>query len=308
GYHDANGILRKPVPGKTVVFAVTKRHAETLARMFDEAYAEHKSNPAVRYADYVVSDTGKPAEDSVDGLTKIRQFKKQPFPQILVSVNMLDTGFDFPELHNLVFARYTRSEILYRQMRGRGTRKAPGKGMFTMFDFVGVTDEFEGREEGPVLGGPTVSRPRPPPPPIRRLLALDIDDHIDPATRGWLTLDAEGRLVVPAEVERRAQELGARFEAWLLPREKLYNAEQRRWLALIGSTLRANAGHLDAFTPDHFDVFSAFTALGGQARAAALFAGERALEELLTDMNLAVFSNRETDGSHASQPATSTPH
>lgn len=295
GYRDAQGILRKPVPGKTVVFAVTRRHAETLARMFDEAYADRKPNPAIRYADYVVSDTGKPDEESVDGLTKIRQFKRQPFPQIMVSVNMLDTGFDFPELLNLVFARYTRSEILYRQMRGRGSRRAPGKALFTMFDFVGVTDEFEGRHEGPVVGGPVVASPPRRPPPPRRLLALDIDDSIDPATRGWLTLDAEGHLVVPSEVEQRAQELGARFEAWLLRQEDQCNAEQRRWLALIGSTIRANADTLSAFTSDHFDFFSAFTALGGQARAAALFGGAAALEDLLTRLNLAVFSEVRED-------------
>ena len=308
GYRDAAGMLRKPVPGKTVVFAVTKRHAETLARMFDEAYADLKPNPAVRYADYVVSDTGRPGEDSVDGLTLIRQFKKQPFPQIMVSVNMLDTGFDFPELLNLVFARYTRSEILYRQMRGRGSRRAPGKGMFTMFDFVGVTDEFEGQDEM-VQGGAFSNKPARRRAPVpRRLLALDIDDHIDPNTRGWLTLDAEGHLTVPAEVEQRAQALGARFEAWLLQHEDQYGPEQRRWLALLGSTLRANAEYLDAFTLDHFDFYSAFTALGGQARAAALFGGAQVLDELLTGINLAVFSGSGTDAPHVAQPAAGRTH
>ena len=78
------------------------------------------------------------ADDTVDGMTKIKRFKKEPFPQILVSVNMLDTGFDCPEVVNLVFARFTKSAILYQQMRGRGTRKAAtGKTAFTMFDFVG---------------------------------------------------------------------------------------------------------------------------------------------------------------------------
>ena len=55
------------------------------------------------------------------------RFKKEEFPQILVSVNMLDTGFDCPEVVNLVFARFTKSAILYQQMRGRGTRKSPGQ-------------------------------------------------------------------------------------------------------------------------------------------------------------------------------------
>lgn len=308
GYHDANGFLRKPIPGKTVVFAVNKRHAETLARMFDEAYADKKPNAAVRYADYVVSDTGKSNEDSTDGVTRIRQFKKQPFPQILVSVNMLDTGFDFPELHNLVFARYTRSEILYRQMRGRGTRRAPGKGLFTMFDFVGVTDEFENDEESMLQGGAIADKPRRRPPPPRRLLAIDIDDHIDPATRGWVTLNADGQLVRPDEIELRAQILGARFEAWMLQHEDRYNAEQRRWLALIGSTIRANAEHLDAFGADHLDVYQAFTALGGQDRARALFGGRDALDDLLIGLNLAVFSDSETGSAHPAQDTRSAPH
>src|SRR3989344_4158400 len=138
GFRDSRGIQRKPLIGKTIVFAVTKRHAETLARMFDEAFADQKPDPSVRYADYVVSGMGK--EDTVDGGTKIQRFKKDKFPQIMVSVNMLDTGFDHPEVVNLVMARFTKSVVLYRQMRGRGTRKAPGKPLFTLFDFVGVVD------------------------------------------------------------------------------------------------------------------------------------------------------------------------
>jgi type I restriction enzyme R subunit len=294
GYLDRNGMLRKPIPGKTIVFAVTKRHAETLARMFDEAFADEKPHAAVRYADYVVSDTGNAADDTLDALTKIRQFKKEKFPQILVSVNMLDTGFDFPELLNLVFARYTRSEILYRQMRGRGTRRAPGKAMFTMFDFVGVTDEFEGREEM-VAGGGLRDRPPRPPQQPRRLLAIDIDDAIDPATRGWLTLDADGNLARADTHAQRAQTLGTRFEAWLLQNENRFDAEQRRWLALIGSTLRANADTLDTFGPDHLDVFQTFTMLGGQARARSVFGGAQALDAVLTGMALGVFSGDATD-------------
>lgn len=288
GYLDRNGLQRKPIPGKTVVFAVTKQHAETLARLFDEAFADEKPHPSVRYADYVVSETG--ADDTSDAFAKIKRFKKEPFPQILVSVNMLDTGFDFPALLNLVFARYTRSAILYRQMRGRGSRKAANKSSFTMFDFVGVTDVHEENDdmvEGGVIG---VRQPRRPS-PTRRLLALDIDDQIDPSTRAWVTLDAEGRVVQADAVEARAQTLGARFEAWLLPREAGFDAEQRRWLALIGNTLRANAATLEDFTADHLDVFQAFTALGGQARALQVFGGRQALDDLLSALALAVFSS-----------------
>lgn len=111
GYWDAAaGRVRKPQFGKTIVFAVTKAHAETLARMFDEEFADQKPSPEIRYADYVVSGMGSD-DDTADGMTRIKRFKKEKYPQILVSVNMLDTGFDCPEVMNLVFARYTDSVI-----------------------------------------------------------------------------------------------------------------------------------------------------------------------------------------------------
>jgi len=306
GYLDAKGIQRKPIPGKTIVFAVTKRHAETLAQMFDKEFAAEKPHAAVRYAEYVVSDTGSAGDDTLDAFDKIRQFKKEKFPQILVSVNMLDTGFDFPELLNLVFARYTRSEILYRQMRGRGTRKAPNKALFTMFDFVGVTDEFEGREE--MVGGSAIAdRPPRPKTQPRRLLAIDIEDSIDPATRGWLTLDVDGNLARADAHAQRAQVLGARYEAWLLQNEARFDAEQRRWLALIGSALRVNADTLDTFTADHLDVYQTFTALGGQARARSVFVGPQTLETVLDDITLAVFADDATDSQPRAQTAAPPP-
>ena len=151
GFTGRDGIRRWPAWGKTIVFAVTRRHAETLAEIFDEHFADRKPHPATRYADFVVSDVGGgPAPDTG---TIIKRFKEEQYPQILVSVNMLDTGFDCPETVNLVMARFTRSAILYRQMRGRGTRKAPhiGKTGFTIFDFVGVTD-FHGDDDGAIEG------------------------------------------------------------------------------------------------------------------------------------------------------------
>jgi type I restriction enzyme R subunit len=202
-----------------------------LARLFDEAFADEKPHPAVRYADYVVSDTG--GDDTRDGMTKIRAFKKEKYPQILVSVNMLDTGFDLPELQNLVFARYTKSAILYRQMRGRGARKAPGKALFTMFDFVGVTDMHEGDDRPVAKGGAVrVSEPRPRPQQPRRCWRWTSTIRSIPTTRAWLTMDADGNLVQPEATEALAQAIGARFESWLLPREAQFNPEQAPLAAL----------------------------------------------------------------------------
>ena len=159
GYTGKDGVKRAPLFGKAIVFAVTRRHAETLAQMFDVEFAHLKPTPQTRYADFVVSDMGH--DDTTDAATIIKRFKREEFPKILVSVNMLDTGFDCPEVVHLVMARFTKSTILYQQMRGRGTRKADHihKANFTMFDFVGVTD-FHGDEEGPGEGGIVVVRPK----------------------------------------------------------------------------------------------------------------------------------------------------
>lgn len=295
GYIDAKGVLRKPLLGKAIVFAVTKKHAETLARLFDAEFAHLKPSPDVRFADYVVSGQG--ADDTVDGMSKIRCFKKEPFPQILVSVNMLDTGFDCPEVVGLVFARFTRSAILYQQMRGRGTRKARNKPTFTMFDFVGVSD-YHGDDDDFVVGGvmrDSVKRKKYEP---RRLLALDIDDHIDPTTREWITVDENGNMVFPEASEQRAAELGARFEAWLLQRTDL-NAGEETWLRMIGHQFRANADHYtgpDAeFSLDQF-AFHPFSQLGGLAQAVRVFGRQERLAEVICSLNEHMFGPRDLGG------------
>lgn len=297
GFQDAQGIQRKPLIGKTIVFAVTKRHAETLARLLDEAFADRKPSSEVRFADYVVSGLG--AEDSPDGETLIKRFKKERYPEILVSVNMLDTGFDCPEVVNLVFARFTKSAILYQQMRGRGTRKAKGKPLFTLFDFVGVTDYH--RDEDAVLeGGAVVTRPpRKPHGPPRRLLVIDVDDHIDPTTRGWVTVDENGKLVFPDVSEARSAELGARFEAWLLAQGHL-STNQARWLGLLGNQIRANADAWTEVTAGHF-AFAPFSLMGGLGEALRVFGGEAELAARLDSLNAAVFSGRTAPGSRPSQ-------
>jgi type I restriction enzyme, R subunit len=307
GYIDAKGVLRKPLLGKAIVFAVTKKHAETLARLFDAEFAHLKPSPDVRFADYVVSGQG--ADDTVDGMSKIRRFKKEQFPQILVSVNMLDTGFDCPEVVSLVFARFTRSSILYQQMRGRGTRKARNKPTFTMFDFVGVAD-YHGDDDDFADGGVVRDSQKRRPYKPRRLLALDIDDHIDPTTREWVTVDENGNMVFPEASEQRAAELGARFEAWLLQRTDL-NAGEESWLRMIGHQFRANADHYvgdDAeFALDQF-AFHPFSQLGGLAQAVRVFGREERLAQVIGSLNEHMFGGAaDDDAAGTAKPASAPP-
>jgi type I restriction enzyme, R subunit len=304
GYTDARGRHHLPQLGKTIVFAVTKRHAETLARYFDEAFADQKPSPEIRYADYVVSGAGRD-DDTPDGMSRIRRFKKEPYPKILVSVNMLDTGFDCPEVANLVFARFTRSRILYQQMRGRGTRKTRLKPNFVMFDFVGVCD-YHGDDESYAEGGVVAARePKKKTYEPRRLLAIDIDDHIDPDTREWVTLDEEGNMVFPEASEQRAAELGLRFEAWLLARPDI-NAGEESLLRMVGSQIRANADTLDEFSVGHF-AFHPFTLIGGLPQAVRVFAGAERLESLIESLNAAVFGGDTTSASAPSDEAPRPP-
>jgi type I restriction enzyme R subunit len=298
GYVGPHGVRRAPEWGKTIVFAVTKRHAETLARLFDDAFADKKTTPTTRYADFVVSGLGP--DDTVDGETKIKRFKKEPFPQILVSVNMLDTGFDCPEVRNLVMARFTHSSILYQQMRGRGTRQAQGKDRFTMWDFTGVTLRHND-DETPHEGGVVVVRPaKPPPAAPRRLLTLDVHDEIDPTTREWVTVDENGHAYMDVD-EARAEALGAAFETWLDGQE--FNTDQLRLLHLIKEQIKANAAEMTLFESWRFDA-PPLSMNGGYERARVVFSSEAELERILASLNCAVFglSSGPAPGTDAPKP------
>ncbi len=287
GYTDAKGMLRKPLIGKTIVFAVTKRHAETLARMFDAQFADLKPSPEIRYADYVVSGMGR--DDTMDGIAKIRAFRKKKFPetpQVLVSVNMLDTGFDCPDVVNLVFARYTDSTVLYRQMIGRGTRKSPGKPIFTVFDFVGVTDAHQDDADYGEATGIRPFRPKPRVQP-RALVTVNADDSIDPTTRAWVTYDEHGNVMFLEPDSARAEELGARFEGWFVQQQSL-TPDQERWLHWVESQIRQNASITDDFTMDHLEL-PPFSAQGGKRKAAALFGGSDALSNVIEQIRRQVF-------------------
>ena len=158
-------------PGKTIVFAITKHHAARLAYYLNELHPECQG----RYAEVITSDVANADE-------LIRKFKREDYPQVAVSVGMLDTGFDCREVLHLVMCRRVRSPILYQQMRGRGTRTAPhiGKEKFVIYDFFGNhkyfndsdTDIFTGTGRGHAPGGE-----RKPPRPPGDLVELGLQDE-----------------------------------------------------------------------------------------------------------------------------------
>ncbi|MEI6221520.1 MAG: DEAD/DEAH box helicase family protein [bacterium] len=107
---DESGTL----PGKTIFFAMTMKHARRLQEVFDDLYPEHKGN----IAKVIVSDDSRVYGKG--GL--LDQFITNDFPRIAISVDMLDTGIDVRELVNLVFAKPVFSYTKFWQMIGRGTR------------------------------------------------------------------------------------------------------------------------------------------------------------------------------------------
>jgi len=136
--------------------------------------------------------------------------------------------------------------------------------LFTMFDFVGVTDLHDDDETIPEGGIVHESKPHRPGPP-KTLLTLDVDDHIDPTTREWVTIDENGNYVFIDTNEQRATLLGARFEAWINNEANLHS-DMKRLLHTVGEYIKANADILEEFTIDYFTVLP-FTNIGGMQRA-----------------------------------------
>jgi type I restriction enzyme, R subunit len=88
----------------------------------------------------------------------IRRFRNRPKPSIVVTVDLLTTGIDVPDIEYIVFLRTTKSRILFEQMIGRGTRKGekyPDKSHFTVFDcFDGTLLEYFRNATGVTAGPP----------------------------------------------------------------------------------------------------------------------------------------------------------
>jgi type I restriction enzyme R subunit len=104
------------LPGKTIVFAMTKSHAERIRDVFEEMYRQHVGLVQV------ITSTTEHVRDGSYGDGLITKFKKNDLPRIAISVDMLDTGIDIPEVVNLVFMKPVQSRIKLWQMIGRGTR------------------------------------------------------------------------------------------------------------------------------------------------------------------------------------------
>lgn len=149
GIRNASGQL----VGKSIIFARNHEHAVLLRNIFDEMYPQYGGKLC-----QVIDNYDPRAEQLID------DFKQADNElTIAISVDMLDTGIDVPEVVNLVFAKPVYSKVKFWQMIGRGTRLCPNlfgpgedKTSFRIFDHWGNFDYFEFHYK-PVE--PTVSKP-----------------------------------------------------------------------------------------------------------------------------------------------------
>jgi type I restriction enzyme R subunit len=148
---------------KTLIFAVNDlphtSHADALVEICRDVFGRGDA--------FVQKITGR-----VDRpLQRIREFRNRPNPGIVVSVDMLCTGVDIPDLEFIVMLRPVKSRILFEQMLGRGTRKGercPDKSHFTVFDcFDGTLLEYFRKS--------TAITAEPPDKPTRSIVEI-IDD------------------------------------------------------------------------------------------------------------------------------------
>ena len=123
--------------GKTIIFAKNHNHAKRILEIFNKEYPHLPG-----YAE-VIDNYLSYAQNAIDEFADPKKM-----PQIAISVDMLDTGIDIPEILNLVFFKKVMSKAKFWQMIGRGTRLCPGlldgedKKKFYIFDFCGNFEFF----------------------------------------------------------------------------------------------------------------------------------------------------------------------
>lgn len=127
--------------GKTLIYAVDDEHADLIVKILKEIYTNYGIDN-----DAIMKITGSVAGGNKRKVQEaIKRFKNERFPSIAVTVDLLTTGIDMPEITTLVFMRRVKSRILFEQMLGRATRLCPkiNKTHFEIYDPVGVYDSLE---------------------------------------------------------------------------------------------------------------------------------------------------------------------
>ena len=109
------------VQGKTLIYAVDDQHADLIVKILKEIYAKTgvDNDAIMKITGSVGGGNKKKVEEA------IKRFKNERYPSVVVTVDLLTTGIDVPEITTLVFMRRVKSRILFEQMLGRATRLCP---------------------------------------------------------------------------------------------------------------------------------------------------------------------------------------
>ncbi|MDP4162338.1 MAG: type I restriction-modification system endonuclease [Bacillota bacterium] len=127
--------------GKTLIYAVDDSHADLIVKVLKEIYEAYGvDNDAIMK---ITGSVGGGNKKKV--LEAIKRFKNEKYPNMAVTVDLLTTGIDVPQITTLVFMRRVKSRILFEQMMGRATRLCPeiSKTHFEIYDPVGVYESLE---------------------------------------------------------------------------------------------------------------------------------------------------------------------
>ena len=142
--------------GKTLIYAVNDAHADMIVDILKNIYAEQDVDN-----DAVMKITGSVGGGDPKKVQEaIKRFKNERYPSIAVTVDLLTTGIDVPEITTLVFLRRVKSRILFEQMLGRATRLCPEihKTHFEIYDPVGVYESLDPvNTMRPVVANPTAT-------------------------------------------------------------------------------------------------------------------------------------------------------
>lgn len=230
--------------GKTIIFARSVAHAKFIVERFDY----HYPNLGGKFARVIVSEDSM-SESLVDDFKE-----KDKQPTIAVSVDMLDTGVDVPEIVNLVFFKPVFSRVKFSQMLGRGTRPCPDlfgpgehKKEFLVFDLCSVFDFFKQQDalaerETPVVASPSTRLFRGRLELLRRLAARP-----EPAAE-------ETALLTELRDDLHRQVAGMRHENFFVrphwPTVRRF-VERPRWDRLDELDLQELREHLAALPSEH---------------------------------------------------------
>jgi len=178
--------------GKTLIFAVDDNHADMIVKILKDIYEPTGvPNDAIMK---ITSSIGGGNPKKV--LEAVKRYKNETLPNIAVTVDLLTTGIDVPEITTLVFMRRVKSRILFEQMLGRATRLCPsiGKTHFEIYDAVGVYESLA-----------PVSTMKP----VVQNESASFDDLLT----GLDVMDAEGQVknqidIIIAKIQRKKRNLG----------------------------------------------------------------------------------------------------